>query len=342
MIRLGDSLNWRLVLRVVDRRRVLREIEASRQGEASAVGRLQAAGVVVLVIACGLVAWVKGWPLALALAMAPPVASSCVIALELAFASMLSRRTCAGARRWAQTWWTEWWLNLKVFGWRQPFAWRQLPDTALGPSALAPVVFVHGYLCNRGFWLPWLRRCRAEGRPYVTVNLEPVFASIDAYVDAIGAAVHQAEAATGRRVLLVGHSMGGLAIRAWLAVQPQLAVQRVVGVVTIGTPHQGTWLARWSRTTNGQQMRLGSGWLAQLRERERAGLCEPVYARFLCWASATDNVVFPAETATLPGAENRWVESAGHIELAYLPEVISTSLAWMASADKSPADRTNS
>ena len=41
------------------------------------------------------------------------------------------------------------------------------------------IVFVHGYVCNRGFWTPWMARCHRERRPFVAVNLEPPFASID-------------------------------------------------------------------------------------------------------------------------------------------------------------------
>lgn len=280
------------------------------------------------------------------IALASLLMPAWVIGVELLCAAQLASRQVRGSGlrgwHWLRTWWAEWRLNLKVFAWRQPFAWRQLPDWSGAGDAQVPIVFVHGYLCNRGFWLPWLRMCRATGRPYVTVNLEPLFASIDDYVPAIEAAVRRAEALTGRRPVLVGHSMGGLAIRAWIASQSARQPPRWLAVVTLGSPHAGTWLARWSRTTNGLQMRQGSDWLAQLRLREQALGGTAIHEAFLCWASATDNVVFPADTATLPGADNRRVAAAGHIELAYLPEVISTSLDWIASAERSPAARTAS
>lgn len=293
------------------------------------------------------VVWGEAVPLVLAFAMAPAAMPGGVIALELVLACWVAgrQRTMSAPPTvwlWARTWWVEWALNLVVFAWRQPFAWRRWPDTAKRQGHRAAIVFVHGYLCNRGFWLPWLKHCRAHGRPYVTVNLEPAFAGIDAYVQAIEFAVRQAEQATGGPVFLVGHSMGGLAIRAWLASQTNAGAGRVRGVVTLGAPHAGTWLARWSRTPNGRQMRCASEWLAQLCQRERDCLGDAAYSGFLCWVSPTDNVVFPAETATLPGADNRWVAAAGHIELAYLPEVMSTSLAWIASAERSPAARTAS
>ena len=42
------------------------------------------------------------------------------------------------------------------------------------------------------------------------------------------------------KVILVGHSMGGLAARAYLQSVPYLTAQNVAKLVTIGTPHQGS------------------------------------------------------------------------------------------------------
>ena len=54
-----------------------------------------------------------------------------------------------------------------------PFADSQAPMPGPGGA----VVLVHGFVCNRGFWLPWLRALRDRGLAYATVNLEPVFGS---------------------------------------------------------------------------------------------------------------------------------------------------------------------
>jgi triacylglycerol esterase/lipase EstA (alpha/beta hydrolase family) len=101
-------------------------------------------------------------------------------------------------------------------------------------------------------------------------------------------------------------------------------------VVTIGTPHNGTWLARFAHGQNGRQMRQDSEWLQQLNRLktlvgaspadESAAIKTPV--RFTCWYSNCDNIVFPASTATLQGADNRLVQGAGHLELAFWPEVM--------------------
>ncbi|WP_137895269.1 alpha/beta fold hydrolase, partial [Ramlibacter sp. 2FC] len=182
------------------------------------------------------------------------------------------------------------------------------------------VVLVHGFACNRGLWNPWLRRLRAEGRVFLALNLEPVFGSIDAYVTQIEDAVARVSVATGLPPVLVCHSMGGLAARAWLRLPG--AERRVHHVVTIATPHRGTWLGHFSAAVNARQMQLGSAWLAELASQEPPARA----ARFTCWYSDCDNVVLPYASAMLQGARNRLVPGLPHVALALCPQVIEATL----------------
>lgn len=219
----------------------------------------------------------------------------------------------------ARAWMGETVDALRVFAWRQPFRWAEVPDhfptTANTPSARG-IVFIHGFVCNRGFWTPWMKLLRARGRCFSAVNLEPVFGSIDDYAPTIDAAVQRVALATGMAPVLVCHSMGGLAARAWL--RSMSADTRVHHVVTIGSPHHGTWLARFSHLENGRQMRRQGDWLLQLR---------PPSVAFTCWYSNCDNIVFPASTATLAGADNRLVRGVAHVGLGFHPEVMEHALA---------------
>ncbi|MES2685925.1 MAG: alpha/beta fold hydrolase [Pseudomonadota bacterium] len=224
----------------------------------------------------------------------------------------------------AKAWFGETLVAPQVFCWRQPFRSSMFPDQLSEQSVVRGrrgVVFIHGFFCNRGFWAPWLKRLHGSGHAYVAVNLEPPFASIDDYAPLIEAAVRQVTDASGRPPLLVCHSMGGLAVRAWLKVMK--AEDRVHHVVTLGTPHRGTWLARFSQVANGRQMQLSGQWHQALD----LGMPSHRHALFTCWYSNCDNIVFPSSTATLPDADNRLVRGAAHVQLAFLPKVMDEVLA---------------
>lgn len=222
-------------------------------------------------------------------------------------------------------WWREVWTGMLVFGWRQPFRSRSVPDSAdmTLHSGRRGVVLVHGFVCNRGLWTTWMRTFRQTGVPFVAVNLEPVFCPIESYAPIIDAAVRRLQQATGLRPIVVAHSMGGLAVRAWLT-QPDSHL-RMHRVITIATPHGGTWLARFGLTANSRQMRLGSRWIAELERGESASL----RARFTCFYGHCDNVVFPVATATLPGADNRHLPSVAHVDMLSHPAVFKAVMQFL-------------
>jgi Alpha/beta hydrolase family len=214
----------------------------------------------------------------------------------------------------------------QVFCWRQPFRSNAVPDQLLPADALRGrrgVVFIHGFFCNRGIWTPWLKRLRGSGHAFEAVNLEPVLGSIDDYAPQIEQAVLRVTAASGLPPMIVCHSMGGLAVRAWLKLHR--GDPRVHRVVTIGTPHRGTWLARFGHGDNARQMRLLSDWHGQLD----VDMPPDRHTRFTCWYSNCDNIVFPTSTATLPGADNRLVRGAAHVQLAFVAEVMTETLAML-------------
>jgi triacylglycerol lipase len=118
--------------------------------------------------------------------------------------------------------------------------------------------------------------------------------------------------------VIVGHSMGGLAIRAWAAqaIGPQ-GMARVHRIITLGTPHHGTAMAAFSYTENGSQMRRDSSWLAENASR----LPDSFAKHCTCYFSHCDNIVFPASTATLLGADNRHIAGHAHVQLAFSEDI---------------------
>jgi pimeloyl-ACP methyl ester carboxylesterase len=292
----------------------------------SSLARMQQVLLAGLLVAAA--AWATSWwPAQPVVAV---VGATCIVfvhAIVLALEFMLlvpaskhdpSPRPSAGEL--VAAWWREVVQDVRVFAGRQPFAWRRCPDRLVAAPGALGIVFIHGFVCNRGFWLPWLERAQAQGHPFVALNLEPVSGSIDGYAPTIDDAVRRVTAASGRAPMLVCHSMGGLAARAWL--RQFQAESRVAHVVTIASPHQGTWLARFGRAANSRQMRIGGDWLGELATAEHS-----VGHRFTCWYSNCDNVVFPPITATLPGADNRLLRGAAHVDLAFRAEVMDHAFA---------------
>ena len=260
-----------------------------------------------------------------------------VLALEFFWASQVARQPSArcemgsGAdkvqplphtRQWLGAWWQEIGMGLRVFGWQQPWAQRthadHLTTDALGRRG---VLLVHGFYCNRGFWNTWMPRLRQAGIPFVAVTLGPTQAGIAEQARGIEAAVQRLKDLTGQAPLLVGHSMGGLVIRSWLAGQPDdIALPHEA--ITIGSPHHGTALARLARSPAAIDMRPGSDFLRQLMSRET----EARRGRLTCYWSVCDNIVFPASTATIPGARNIAVSGRPHVGLAHATEIFEDVL----------------
>lgn len=293
---------------------------------ASRLARLQRGLLAVLVglAAAWALAWWPRHPIAAVVgALAILFVHAIVLGLEFMLLGPASRSDPTprpGVAALVRAWAREVAQDVHVFAWRQPFAWRRHADTLQGQDGAVGLVFVHGFVCNRGFWMPWLQQAQRRGHPFIAVNLEPVFCSIDSYAPAIEQAIRRMTAATGRPPLLVCHSMGGLAARACLRrARGDLAIAHLV---TIASPHQGTWLARFGRTANGRQMRMDGEWLRTLRSEERLDA-----SRATCWYSNCDNVVFPPAAATLPGADNRLVPGAAHVDLAFRDEVLAQTFA---------------
>ena len=187
---------------------------------------------------------------------------------------------------------------------------------AIGTEAKIPVVLVHGYLCNHRIWDDVTRMLRAQGHTVYAVNLEPVFGSIDQYAPVLENAVQALLQHTGQsQVALVGHSMGGLAIRAWMRAH---GTERVARVITLGTPHAGTRLAKGSPAKNAKQMQWASAWLQELGANETDALRQ----RFRIALTPQDNIVCPQRAQVLPGITPIVFEGIGHLQMCIDPTVL--------------------
>jgi triacylglycerol lipase len=257
-----------------------------------------------------------------------------LLGLQSARAACLNQEDRLPLRVHWRAWAAEVGWNLRVFGWQQPWRAGACPDTAV-PIPRRGVLLVHGHLCTRAFWLPWLRRLQAEGVPFAAVELWPPWRDIDSHAPAIDAALRRLTALTGEAPVVLAHSKGGLNVRAWrrwaLAHGDPAPERRVHALITVATPHRGTLLAMSVLAGPARQMRPGSAWLAALAASEPAAWRR----RIGCIASAADAVVYPSSLALLDGAGQRVVPDCAHIELAFSDAVGQ----WVRQALTGPAEQ---
>lgn len=180
------------------------------------------------------------------------------------------------------------------------------------PDGHPPLVFVHGLGGGRGDFLPmalylWLggrRRCYriafAKGH------------DVPAMSAALADFVRDVRQATGeRRVDVVAHSLGGVVTRHALHTH---RLSRVLGtVVTLGTPHHGTYAARFAGTDLTRALRPDSPLIRELNRRRW-----PRSVRGVSFWSESDLMILPAESAALKGTEA--VEMTPFTHYSYLIE----------------------
>jgi pimeloyl-ACP methyl ester carboxylesterase len=182
---------------------------------------------------------------------------------------------------------------------------------------VVPILFVHGIYCNAGVWHRQIAHLRREGIANLfCLNLTPPAAGIDHFAAQFARrAAEVCRACDVPMVIIVAHSMGGLVARAWYArLRGHLQAARMV---TIGTPHRGSQLARAAPGRCAAEMIPGSEWLARLEVDETRAPGTPS----LCIFSWHDSLVAPQDSAQLPGANVLALERLGHLQLLLDPAV---------------------
>ncbi len=207
----------------------------------------------------------------------------------------------------------ELWSVTKLFFVLHPLApWLDRPDPPPASRHGMPVLLVHGFFSNGGFWWSVKRWLSDRGISNLyTVNLEPVFADLDHMSMQLNHRIEQiCTASESDRVILVAHSMGGLVCRAYLR---SVGARRVAGMITLGSPHHGTALAGLLPGHSVSQMRRGNAWLTTLEKEEKHTDLVPTRNLY----SRHDNIVVPQDSAVLAWADNIPVDGVGHLSMAF-------------------------
>lgn len=223
--------------------------------------------------------------------------------------------------------WGEYYATLIVYSFLFPFESWLMPMAPRGahPGSGIPLVLVHGFACNRGYWWFFARWLRDAGfGPIYAVSLEPLFGSIDEHARRLGERIEAVCRQTGAaKVVLIGHSMGGLVSRAYLH---QDGARRIERIVTLGSPHYGTVLTKGleSLGENVRQMSRGSAWAATLNEHKQRDCPVPISAVI----TPHDNIVSPQDSCVLryPNAHNLYTPGVGHLEMVVSRPVFEATL----------------
>lgn len=177
----------------------------------------------------------------------------------------------------------------------------------LGPQATGPrpVILLHGYAQNRVNFLVLAERLRRAGIgplvgfEYWTLgSVEKAASRLARFVDELGAPA----------VDLVGHSMGGVVARAYVTLGGGAA--RVRHLITIGSPHNGTELARFGIGTPTTELAASSDFLRRLADAPA-----PPSVRTTCIWSRADGLVPTSRAARIPGADEVVYDDLGHLAL---------------------------
>lgn len=193
--------------------------------------------------------------------------------------------------------------------------YRSFYRLAPGPAERTPIIFVHGLYHNYTAFYLYLRWFKKWGWQHMkAVNLPGKFKSIQDFGGILNEKVEEVLRETGsNQVDLVGHSMGGLVIRSYLANNPVTA--KVRRVVTLGSPHAGTKLAVLGVGKAAKEMIPGSPFLEELNRE----LQLPESGRICAIYTIIDNLVLPNESAKLTGdgAENVETRIVNHVGLPF-------------------------
>lgn len=181
-------------------------------------------------------------------------------------------------------------------------------------AAGTPILLVHGILDNRSVFAYMRHQLRRKGFGKVfAINYGPWTNDVRASARDLSAAVEELVARTGyERVHLIGHSLGGLIGRYY--VQRLGGHARVHTLVTIGSPHSGTLIAKLTPFKLGRQLSPDGDLIRELAEP--APDCR---TRMVSYYSDMDQMVLPTANGAIRHPDltysNIELHRVGHMSL---------------------------
>lgn len=174
----------------------------------------------------------------------------------------------------------------------------------------SPLIFVHGLGGNRGNFLlmSWYLRFSGRKRSY-KIHFDHG-QSLEQMSLALARFVRDVKKTTGeKKVEIVAHSLGGIV--ALMAVRDHRLASSVKTLITLGSPHGGTYAARYANTDAIRELRPDSELIKRLNKKRW-----PKEVRGVTFWSRNDVFILPPESAAVDGTEK--VEATPFTHYSYL------------------------
>lgn len=181
-----------------------------------------------------------------------------------------------------------------------------------------PVLFIHGWTENRRNWR-WIIKHLSlfiSDRCFYTINLTPIDSNLETYAVQVKNKIDEILAISKHdKVILVGHSMGGILSRDYVRTNGH---QHVEKIITLGSPHKGTTLGFLALGKAVKQMLPNCEYLRELAKDENIKNVD-----VHCIASVHDNLVVPFHYAWLDHSTNYMLTHYGHVSMMKSPQTFS-------------------
>ena len=197
-----------------------------------------------------------------------------------------------------------------------PFGWVKSRHKPLRDPSIRTVVLVHGLGANRACFYPMQAYLAARGHRRQLAYTHPSCPSIEALAIQLKRRID--DEVKGGRVDIVAHSLGGLIARFY--VQQLGGDRRVDRVITLGSPHSGTYASMFVPSSFVRQLEPDGPFLDHLAAQP---LSKSV--RFHTFGAAGDSLILPRESAMLDGAEHAMFDGHGHNSLLMARAVLAAS-----------------
>lgn len=176
-----------------------------------------------------------------------------------------------------------------------------------------PMVFVHGLGGGRGDFRPMAWYLRRMGRKRSYAIAFDTSQDLPGRAAALAEFVREIVEVTGEpQVDIIAHSMGGLIAR--LAIVDDGLAPLVKTLITMGTPHGGTYSARLGNSVVTRELRPDSPLIRRLAEKPL-----PPHLHVVTFWSRGDLVILPPESAALAGSQQIEVPHYTHYGYLIVP-----------------------